>query len=113
MRAYDEERGEQAAPISKHDDKLNWQTQVREELEEMNSDDTFYVIIKDSSDGNRDYTSTDFTYHRTYQLALQMITELADELDAEFEMFSETSFYIEGAGGAFVEYYIEEREFND
>jgi len=42
-----------------------------------------------------------------------MITELADELDAEFEMFSETSFYIEGAGGAFVEYYIEEREFND
>ena len=111
MRAYDEERGDQSTPISKVHDKLTWQTEVREELEEMNSDDTFYVVIKDNSSDSY-FDSVDFSYHRTEQLALEMISDLALEMDIDFDPSTENSFYVEGKGTAFVEYYIEERNFS-
>lgn len=99
--------------VTKHSDKLAWKSEVREELEEMNSDYTFFAVIKSTSGEANYYAENDFTYHRTEQGAIQMIAALAAELEVDFDPSEDNSFYLDGENGAYVEYYVDEREFNE
>lgn len=112
MRPYDEERGDYVAPTTKQNAKLAWQSEVREELEDMDSDMRFYAIVKWSEHiATGAVDEFDHSYHTTLDGARARIVKLATDLAGEPPTYNIV--FAHNTDTDYVEYYIEERIFSD